>query len=153
MGKPALGGRVAVCVFSSHPLVFPALQGLLAGQHFDLEDCRFRLDQPSEKRALALPSAEVSVVELGLDLAAAEALISAILSQYPSTRVLVMAEKFDESSAFPLLRLGIKGLVTYQEATHQLAAALQAVAAGGYWVPRSLLSGFVELTARSAARL
>jgi two-component system nitrate/nitrite response regulator NarL len=153
MGKPALSGRVSVCVFSSHPLVFPALEGLLAGQHFDLEDCRFRPDQLPEKRGVAVLSAEVYVVELGLDLALTEALIGTVLSQYPWARVLVVAEEFNETRAFPLLRLGTKGLVTYQEAAHQLGPALEAVATGGYWVPRSLLTGFIELIARSTAQL
>ncbi len=43
-----------------------------------------------------------------------------------------------------VLRLGVKGLLTYVEAREQLIRALPLVASGGFWVPRQLLSGFVD---------
>jgi DNA-binding NarL/FixJ family response regulator len=38
----------------------------------------------------------------------------------------------------------VKGLLTYVEAREQLIRALPLVATGGFWVPRQLLSGFVD---------
>jgi DNA-binding NarL/FixJ family response regulator len=65
-------------------------------------------------------------------------------------RVLVAAETFTEASAFPLLRVGVKGLLTYSEIRGRLAWALAELSQGGYWVPRELLTRFVE-TALSAS--
>ena len=39
----------------------------------------------------------------------------------------------------------MKGLLTYMEAREQLIRALPLVANGGFWVPRQLLSGFVDV--------
>jgi len=47
-------------------------------------------------------------------------------------------------TVFSLLRSGVKGLLTYVEARDQLIRALPLVATGGFWVPRQLLSGFVD---------
>jgi len=55
-----------------------------------------------------------------------------------------VAEKLGETNVFALLRLGVRGLVTHVGTRQQLRKAVQLVAAGGYWVPRSILSRFVE---------
>ena len=71
----------------------------------------------------------------------------------PLARVVVVAEAVDERTAFPLLRLGVKGLMTFAELPAQFARALQAVAGGGFWIPRAILEQFVEsVTSRSSAR-
>ena len=66
------------------------------------------------------------------------------ISRTTSAHIIVLAEKFDENSAFPLLNLGVKGLIAHEFIDQQLARALQAVATGGFWVPRVLLSKFVD---------
>jgi two-component system, NarL family, nitrate/nitrite response regulator NarL len=38
----------------------------------------------------------------------------------------------------------VKGILTYTEARDQLIRALPLVATGGFWVPRTVLSGFVD---------
>jgi DNA-binding NarL/FixJ family response regulator len=45
----------------------------------------------------------------------------------------------------------VKGLLTYKEAEERLADALAAVAKGGFWVPRSLLSRLVDFVLRNAS--
>jgi hypothetical protein len=40
--------------------------------------------------------------------------------------------------------LGIKGVPNYTEAREQFPRALRRVASGGFWVPRQLLSRFVD---------
>ena len=42
------------------------------------------------------------------------------------------------------MRQGAKGILTYAEAREQLPRALPQVAAGGIWVPRPVLSRFVD---------
>jgi hypothetical protein len=73
----------------------------------------------------------------------------AVLGKQPGARVVVVAENFEQSGAFPLLRLGAKGLMTFSEAAEQLLRAVQEVASGGFWVPRTLLSRFVDETISS----
>jgi len=64
----------------------------------------------------------------------------------------VIAEKLSENSVFPLLRQGVKGIVRYSEVGEYLPRTLAEVAAGGFWVPRALLSAFVDSTLESARR-
>jgi DNA-binding NarL/FixJ family response regulator len=71
-------------------------------------------------------------------------LVAGIQERYPRARQVVVAEKFSEVYAFPLLRLGAKGLLSYAEAHQKLPQALGVVAAGGFWVPRDLLSRFID---------
>ncbi len=58
--------------------------------------------------------------------------------------LLVLLPKLDEAVTFPLLRLGVRGLLTYDLAPRELARAARQVEAGMYWVPRELLTHFVE---------
>jgi DNA-binding NarL/FixJ family response regulator len=81
-----------------------------------------------------------------------EALVGAIVAQQPTARLLVIAEKFGEASAFPLLRLGVKGLMTYADVEGQLARALRIISDSGFWVPRIQLSRFVESALKGARR-
>src|SRR5262249_62272850 len=80
------------------------------------------------------------------------ALVVAARGSHAAPGVIVVAEKFDQATAFPLLRLGAKGLLSFSEASEQLARAIQEVARGGFWVPRSLLSRFVDETLTAVRR-
>ena len=42
------------------------------------------------------------------------------------------------------LRLGVKGLLKYSELPSQLANAARVIGTGGFWVPRTLLSAFLD---------
>ena len=72
------------------------------------------------------------------------ALLANLLERFPEARLIVVGEQHTDANSFSLLRLGVKGLLTYVEARDQLIRALPLVAAGGFWVPRSVLSGFVD---------
>ena len=99
-----------------------------------------------------MPRAAVYVVESHAHRPTTEALVVGVLARQPAARVVVVAEKFDQGAAFPLLRLGAKGLLTFSEATDQLLRAVEEVAGGGFWVPRTLLSRFVDETISSVRR-
>lgn len=135
---------IAVCVLSFHPLVFPTFRSLIADGHFLLQDCRLPSDRPPDLQAFKIPSANVYVVEAHDRRAPTETLIVRMLAQNPLARILVTGQAVDERVAFPLLRLGVKGLLTYAELPAQLERALAAVAGGGFWIPRAILSRFVE---------
>jgi NarL family two-component system response regulator LiaR len=91
-----------------------------------------------------VPNAELYVVDAQVGDAAAIALLTNILDRCPRARLIVIGQMFTEESSYSFLRRGAKGLLTYADAYDQLPKAVPQVAAGGFWVPRSVLSGFVE---------
>jgi DNA-binding NarL/FixJ family response regulator len=95
-------------------------------------------------RAFEPPKAQVYVVDAHAGRQATGALLSNILARYSDARLIVVGDQRQDSSSFSLLRLGVKGILTYSEARDQLIRALPLVANGGFWVPRTLLSGFVD---------
>jgi DNA-binding NarL/FixJ family response regulator len=97
-----------------------------------------------DAQRIRVPHAAVYVVDAHAPRPATEALVAAIQARQPQSHLLFVAAKFDKASAFGLLHLGAKGLLSYPEARGQLPRALKAVANGGFWVPRALLSSFVD---------
>jgi len=95
-------------------------------------------------RHLEVPKATVYVVDAHVARPAAGALLSNILETHTEARIIVVAEKFDSEESYSLLQMGAKGLLSYSEAREQLPHALPLVAEGGFWVPRAVLSGFVD---------
>lgn len=106
-------------------------------------------------RHLDVPQAAVYVVDAHSARQATGALLGNILDHNTNARLLVIGDRLTESDNYALLRHGVKGILTYTEAREQLPHALPQVAAGGMWVPRSLLSGFVDsiLTSAQGRRL
>jgi DNA-binding NarL/FixJ family response regulator len=141
-----------VCVYSFHPLVLSELQRLISEHDAVPETQRLDPAQVSDLSSLPVPAASAYVIEANARNRATEAIVEEVLSRYPEARLLVVAEKFDESNAFSLLRLGVKGLLCYSELAVHLTRAIDEVATGGFWVPRSLLSRFVDWTLASVRR-
>jgi DNA-binding NarL/FixJ family response regulator len=142
------GSRRMVCVLSSHPFVLRELEEVLTLDRFRLQMKKISaspLHQPDwcSRATLYVVDAQRSQPNTGN-------LISTITRRFPEARIVVVAEHFRESEAFGLLRLGVKGLVPYREVREKLAPALDAVAAGGFWVPRSLLSRFLDSVVASS---
>lgn len=142
---------IPCCLFWVHPFVRSEFERALAGPGFRLET--WRLETKLDVRRIAVPLAAVYILDGASQRAVSEALVAAVLARNPEGRLIVVAEGFDEPSAFPLLRLGVKGLVAYSEVAERLPWALKEVAEGGFWVPRALLSRFIDSTlAQSASR-
>jgi DNA-binding NarL/FixJ family response regulator len=144
VAKVSQGRHLSVCLVSPHPLVLAEFQHFISQPRFRLQSRRIESTSAPDLSHLPLPRAQVYVVDVLPSRLATEALLAGILERYPTARLLVLAEKLTEAVSFPLLRLGAKGLLTYKEAPQQLERALIAVANGGFWVPRSLLSHFVD---------
>ncbi len=125
---------------------------LLSSEALSVLPRRLGPDLIADPAKLAIPKASVYVVESHSHRPTTEALVVGVLGKHATARVLVVAEKFDQAAAFPLLRLGAKGLLSFEEASEQLARAVLEVASGGFWVPRSLLSRFVDETISSVRR-
>jgi DNA-binding NarL/FixJ family response regulator len=134
--------RRAICLLSPHPLVLGEFERLLSKAGFHLECHRLGSTLSPDLRRLS--PASVFVVDAHLPRPATEAVLVGILERFPAARLLVAAETLDEASSFPLLRLGVKGLIRYAETRELLPRALDAVARGGFWAPRALLSRFMD---------
>lgn len=150
MPKSAGTRRLTVCLFSPHPLVLEEFRRVLSLPDFRLQPRRQESSLSPDLRRLPVPRAQAYVVDGHAPRPVVEALVAGILDRFARARVLVLAEGFSEASAFPLLCLGVKGFLSYAEARQRLPEALKVVAGGGFWVPRSWLSRFVDSLLSSA---
>jgi DNA-binding NarL/FixJ family response regulator len=137
---------VSVCTYSFHPLVLSELDRMIAEAGLSCESHRLDAEQISQLAGLPVPRASTYIIEANTRSRATAAVLEEVLFREPSARLLVIAEQFDEGRAFPLLRMGAKGLLCYSQIPGQLVPAVREVAAGGFWVPRNLLSRFVDST-------
>lgn len=136
--------RLKVCLLSPHPLVRSEFERVLPEKAFQISFRQLTSSSPSEIKQMAIPKSPVYVIDGQASTQVVHALIESILEKHPKARVLVLASKHSDSGTFEFLRLGVKGLLAYGQATKQWQDALPLVAAGGYWVPRAVLSRFVE---------
>jgi DNA-binding NarL/FixJ family response regulator len=141
-----------VCVYSFHPLVLAELNRLLAAGVVPPLSYKLETDHIVDLKKLVVPAASAYVVEANARRRATEAIVEEIFSRRPEARLLVVAERFEEAAAFPLLRLGVKGLLSYPELARHLASAVTVIANGGYWVRRALLFRFVDATLAAVRR-
>lgn len=156
----------AICLFSSDPITIAECQGALYLANYSLRVKRTDTGEPGD-----LPVADIYAIELssshtllasggstreGGTVTPAEAtqeMAGRILSREPHARILMIGDSFDEKNAFPLLTMGVKGIVRRSEIRADLARALSAVHENGYWVPRQLLSRFVASVLSSTRRM
>ncbi len=136
--------RLKVCLLSPHPLVRSEFERVLPDTGFQISFRQLTSSSPAEIKQMAIPKSPIYVVDGQAPTQCVHALIEGILERYTKARVLVLASKHNDAGTFEFLRLGVKGLLAYGQATKQWQDALPLVAAGGYWVPRAVLSRFVE---------
>ena len=148
MKTTARQNTLQVCLLSSHALVLSELERVLNNSAFNLIPRRLESTLGSELRKLQIPRAMVYVVDVHAMGSGAGALLSNILDHYGKARIIVVTDKFDSKETYSLLQMGAKGLLTFDEAREQLASALPLVSMGGFWVPRAVLSGFVDSVLR-----
>lgn len=134
---------MTVCLLSPHPLVLSEFTTLLAKFSLQVKPTHFDSPVASQLRELNLPQCPLYIVDAYTTTPAAM-MISEIVDKYSEARVIALGERFDESNAFPLLRAGAKGLLTYVEARADLPRAVAALFDGSFWVPRVLLARFVD---------
>jgi DNA-binding NarL/FixJ family response regulator len=144
VGKASTARILPVCLISPHPLVLGEFQRLLSKPGFKLVSRQLDSTLAPELRRLELPKASVYVLDAHAARPATGALITNILEHFPTARVIVVGDDINEAICYSLLRMGAKGILNYAEAREQLQRALPQVANGGFWVPRQVLSGFVD---------
>lgn len=144
MSKANGKSSLRVCLLSPHPMVLDELHRLLEDSGFQISSKQLDSMLAPDLRNLEVPRATVYVVDAHAARQATGALLSNILDRNASARLLVVGDKLKEAESYALLRQGVKGILTYAEAREQLPRALPQVAAGGIWVPRPVLSRFVD---------
>jgi DNA-binding NarL/FixJ family response regulator len=136
---------LTVCLLSPHPLVLSEFERLLGkASQFKVVAKQLESTLAPDLRNVEPPKAQVYVIDAHAARQATGALLANILERTPEARLIVVGEAHNDANSYSLLRLGVKGLLTYVEARDQLIRALPLVANGGFWVPRTVLSGFVD---------
>jgi two-component system, NarL family, response regulator len=136
--------KLSVCILSPHPLVLGEFERILAKADFKVISTQLESTLAPDLRSFEPPPAQVYVIDAHASKPATGALLANLMERFPEARLIVVGEQHNEANSYALLRLGVKGLLTYAEAREQLTRALPLVAIGGFWVPRQLLSGFVD---------
>jgi len=144
MAKSNGKSSLKVCLLSPHPMVLAEFHRLLEDSGFQITSKQLDSMLAPDLRNLDIPRAAVYVIDAHAARQATGALLGNILERYASARLLVVGDKLKEADSYSLLRQGAKGILTYAEAREQLPLALPQVAAGGIWVPRPVLSRFVD---------
>ena len=133
-----------VCILSPHPMVLEEFRRLLADSSFQLVIRQLDSMLAPDLRNLEVPRASVYVIDAHAARQATGALLGNILDHNAAARLLVVGDNLKEADSYTLLRQGVKGILNYKEAREQLPRALPLVASGGFWVPREVLSRFVD---------
>jgi DNA-binding NarL/FixJ family response regulator len=144
MPKAPAKATLKVCLLSPHPMVLEEFHRLLEDSGFSISSKQLDSMLAPDLRNLEVPRAAVYVVDAHAARQATGALLGNILDRNENARILVVGDKVREPESYGLLRQGVKGILTYEEAREQLPRALPQVAAGGIWVPRNVLSRFVD---------
>ncbi len=139
-----------VCLLTSNPLTIAECQGLLYLADYTLRVKRIEL---GEQSATEIPTADIYAVEVRPTPEATQEVVVRILSREPNARVLMIGDGFDEANSFPLLTMGVKGMIRRSDLKADLTRALSAVHQNGFWVPRQLLSKFVGNVLHSTRRM
>ena len=153
MATKRMSSKLTVCLLSPHPLVLSEFERLLGkASQFKVIAKQLESTLAPDLRNLEPPKAQVYVIDAHAARQATGALLTNILERFTDARLIVVGDSLNEANSFSLLRQGVKGILTYAEARDQLSRALPLVSNGGFWVPRSVLSGFVDSILTSQGR-
>ena len=130
MSKNNGKSSLKVCLLSPHPMVLDEFHRLLEDSGFQITSKQLDSMLAPDLRNLEVPKASVYVVDAHAARQATGALLGNILDTLSGARLLVVGDKLKEADSHALLRQGVKGILTYDEAREQLARALPQVAAG-----------------------
>ena len=151
MAKAPAKSKLKVCLLSPHPMVLEEFHRLLEKTGFHIVSRKLDSMLAPDLRNLEVPRATLYVVDAHAAKQATGALLNNILDHHAGARLLVVGDNFNDADSYSLLRQGVKGILNYAEAREQLPRALPLVAAGGFWVPRNVLSRFVDSILSSTA--
>jgi DNA-binding NarL/FixJ family response regulator len=136
--------KATLHLFCRHPVAQERFLRLLKRTDFRIvASCEFRLPGSGGDESDTPPPGDLIVID-GSDAALTLEFVRKLHFEQSGMRLLVLLPKLDDAVAYPLLRLGVKGLLSYRLSPRELVRAASQVAAGAYWVPRDLLDHFIE---------
>ncbi|MGE0405173.1 MAG: hypothetical protein AB7O65_02660 [Candidatus Korobacteraceae bacterium] len=136
-----------LCFLSRDSERIAAVQGILY-----LLGVRFQTRLWRGDRPLQLPIADIFVLDALPDVSETISLAGEVMAGSDQRPVLIATDEITEGLAFAALSSDVRGLVAYSDLQQQLAAAVQVVVAGGFWIPRSFLVRFLESSLAVARR-
>ncbi len=95
---------------------------------------------------------DIILVNLCRRSAEASASVDGLKSAWPGAWIVAFVTEVGAHTVFPCLLLGAKGILPFDASRSEIVAALRAVLAGSLWVPRQLLSGWVERVVKEGLR-
>jgi DNA-binding NarL/FixJ family response regulator len=144
MARVCAKSSLKVCLLSSHPVFIDGFRRFLSDSGFQIVARQLEPMLAPDLRYLEVPRASVYVIDAYAQRQATAALLGNILEHNSGAGLLVVGDNLNEAESYTLLRQGIKGILNYTDAREQLPNALRRVASGGFWVPRQMLSRFVD---------
>jgi DNA-binding NarL/FixJ family response regulator len=136
--------NLKVCLLSPHPVFIDGFRRFLSDSGFQIVARQLEFSLAPDLRYLEVPRASMYVIDAYAQRQATAALLGNIHEHNSGAGLLVVGDNLNEADSYTLLRQGMKGILNYAEAREQLPRALALVASGGFWVPRKLLSRFVD---------
>jgi DNA-binding NarL/FixJ family response regulator len=143
--------KISVCLLSGHAIVLQELNRLLGQSTFFVTATK--LPDSDTGANPSIPTADVYVIDSESATGGTEELVNQVLRLNSDAKFLVLSGDWTEKTAFPMLSIGVKGLITHELIAKQLGLALEKVATGGYWVPRTLLASFVDSVVTRSRRM
>lgn len=143
--------RPAVCLLSANPLALPELTRLAERVRGRLvvKSRHLRLTTGSlEHHEVRVPNATTYVLDSFSTGIHTEAVISGVRARHSAARIIVIVPRIQRANHFSLLQLGVKGLVAFPNAARFLPRAIVTVSGGGIWMPRTLISRFLDRVLR-----
>jgi DNA-binding NarL/FixJ family response regulator len=139
-GTPHRGKR-KLLLFCQHPVAQERFLRSLSRAGFEVEassELRLPILKIHNPRPASLVILDGSSADPTLDF------VRRLRLEHTHLPILVLLPNLLGSQTYSLLRLGVKGVLSYRQAQRELAHAACQVAEGGYCVPQDLLTGFIE---------
>lgn len=140
-----------MCLLSANPLALPELERLSerAGGRLAIKTRHLKLTTGAlEHHEVRVPNATTYVLDAFSTGLHTESVIAGIRARHNSARLIVIVPHLRRGDHFSLLQLGVKGLVGYPSAIRFLPRAIVTVSGGGIWMPRTLISHFLDRVLR-----
>ena len=140
--SPVHRSRRKALLFCQHPVAQERFQRLLTRAGFEVAvHSHLRLPNPACGKNGHAPS--LAVVDCS-DPDSCLEFVRSLRRERPQFPVLALLPKLHPAHTFALLRFGVKGVLSYGQAQRELPRAAVELAGGGHWIPRELLTGFIE---------
>jgi DNA-binding NarL/FixJ family response regulator len=139
---PVHRSRRKALLFCQHPVAQERFLRLLTRAGFDVA-VHSQMCVPNPAGAKNGHAVSLAVVDCS-DTGSCLEFLRSLRREHSQLPVLALVPKLHPSQTYALLRLGVKGALSYGQAHRELARAAAEVAGGGHWIPRELLTGFLE---------